>query len=78
MDHHHPNPTRSHIETEPVDATPPTPEAEQAPSPPDDMPYEERAQLAGVDVNDEEELVTTDELIDTPAAPPIAGLRIRP
>jgi hypothetical protein len=68
MDHHHPNPTRSHIETEPVDATPPTPEAEQAPSPPDDMPYEERAQLAGVDVNDEEELVTTDELIDTPSS----------
>jgi hypothetical protein len=54
MDHHHPNPTRSHIETEPVDATPPTPEAEQAPSPPDDMPYEERAQLAGVDADDED------------------------
>jgi len=44
----------------------------------DEIPYEERAQFAGVEADDDDELVTTDELIEAPSSAADRGVENSP
>ncbi|MEM9503452.1 MAG: hypothetical protein AAGA01_05790, partial [Cyanobacteria bacterium P01_E01_bin.43] len=68
----------SRIETDPVE---PISAANGHPpnsSPEDDIPYEERALFAGVEADDDDELVTTDELIEPPSTARERGVENSP
>ncbi len=70
--------TGSRIETAPVKPATAQTEHQQNGSAEDDISYEERAQFAGVDTDYDDELVTTDELIDGPSTARERGVENSP
>ena len=70
--------TGSRIETAPVEPATAQTEHQQNGSTEDDISYEERAQFAGVDTDYDDELVTTDELIDGPSTARERGVENSP
>jgi len=70
--------TGSRIETAPVEADAEANGHATTGQGDDELPYEERAQFAGVEADDDDELVTTDELIEAPSSAADRGVENSP
>lgn len=70
--------TGSRIETAPIEPAADANGHAQNGQGDDEIPYEERAQFAGVEADDDDQLVTTDELIEAPSSAADRGVENSP